>query len=91
MVYKKVMAIARAKKRPLTPSEYTSDLAEELEPVAQPKADTRTRSLPGQSASSNAQRRHLKAYELWSAGHGLLDICIRMRTKENPMREATVM
>ena len=34
---------------------------------------------------------HRQAYTLWRQGHGLLDICIRMRDRTNPQSETVVM
>ncbi|KAI0313420.1 ribonuclease H-like domain-containing protein [Amylostereum chailletii] len=115
MVYRKIMLIALATKRPLSPAGYTSDLAKELE-APQPRlvtgsSDNPTLVEPSESksstsptrrktaaasktankaASSRVRPQHLRAFSLWKDGHGLLDICIRMRNKENPLKEATV-
>ncbi|KAI0040605.1 hypothetical protein FA95DRAFT_1611668 [Auriscalpium vulgare] len=32
----------------------------------------------------------MRAYTLWRAGHGLLDICVRLRSAANPLQESTV-
>ncbi|KZV67369.1 ribonuclease H-like protein, partial [Peniophora sp. CONT] len=102
MIYKRIMSIARAAKVSLDSSTYSSDLMKELEPppaapvpvspfeaaaagaTAPSKPATRTRT------STSAKPQHLRAYNLWREGHGLLDICIKLRSRTNPLRESTV-
>ncbi|KAI0037019.1 ribonuclease H-like domain-containing protein [Vararia minispora EC-137] len=90
MVYRRIMAIARASKVKLHPSTFTSDLAQELESssteIHKSLYVTSTARLP----ASSAKRQHFRAYSLWRAGHGLLDICIKMRNAKNPLHDATV-
>lgn len=104
MIYKRIMAIARAANVSLNPSTYSSDLAKELEPppaVAVPEspfevaaAATSTLNKPASRTktrtSTNVKPQHLRAYKLWREGHGLLDICIKLRSRANPLRESTV-
>ncbi|KAI0320390.1 ribonuclease H-like domain-containing protein [Amylostereum chailletii] len=75
------IAIAQATNTPLSPEEYTIDLAKELEAPRQPPAQTGYPALP----------EHMRAYTLWKNGHGLLDICIRMRNRASPMKESDVL
>jgi hypothetical protein len=95
MVYKRIMTIARSSKLELDPATYTSDLARELQ---RPNARESRQDAPTVVApvfirhiTSNAKPQHLQAYNFWRAGHGLLDICIRMRSAKNPLRDVTVM
>ncbi|KAI0061181.1 ribonuclease H-like protein [Artomyces pyxidatus] len=92
MVYKKVLSIARATKRPLSSAGYTSNLAQELSP---PSVLSVLDAAPGSSATTTAcdtsalgpRSQQLKAYTLWRSGHGLLAICIKLRSKANPLGE----
>ncbi|KAH9974325.1 ribonuclease H-like domain-containing protein [Lactifluus volemus] len=97
IVYKSLMTKAGSSRpRPrLMPERYTADLANEL--LGQ-RGDGRT-SDGGEgdvSASTPIQGHreppplHVRAYTLWRKGHGLLDICIRMRDRANPQSETVV-
>jgi hypothetical protein len=98
IVYKSLMTKAGSSRpRPrLMPERYTADLANEL--LGQ-RGDGRTRDggEDDVSASTPIQGHreppplHVRAYTLWRKGHGLLDICIRMRDRANPQSETVVM
>ena len=96
MVYKSLMTKAGSSSTRLVPERYTADLANEL--LGQ-RGDGRTRGDEDGDVSPSAPiqgRReppplHIRAYTLWRNGHGLLDICIRMRDRTNPQSETVVM
>jgi hypothetical protein len=96
MVYKSLMTKAGSSRTRLIPERYTADLANEL--LGQ-RGDGRTRDDGDGdvSALTPIQGRrepppfHVRAYALWRKGHGLLDICIRMRDRANPQSETVVM
>jgi hypothetical protein len=99
MVYSRIMEIAQSTKRKLDPSTFTSDLVRELEmpkrsskPVSTiSNAPSDSKTTNGDNSVSAVKRQHLRAYTLWYAGHGLLDICIKLRSNKNPLREITAM
>ncbi|KAI0299388.1 ribonuclease H-like domain-containing protein [Multifurca ochricompacta] len=91
MIFKSLMRTARSSKTPLIPERYTADLAIELRQrggnvIKRTDKDTSivATPLPGAKLS------HRHAYTLWRQGHGLLDICIRMRDKNDPQNETVV-
>ena len=73
------------------PERYTADLAGELR-----GSGLICQTGPGhcrdvQMRSEGGVPPHRQAYTLWHEGHGLLDICIRMRDQANPQSETVVM
>ncbi|VDB87065.1 unnamed protein product [Peniophora sp. CBMAI 1063] len=103
MIYKRIMAIARKENITLDPTSFSSDLAKELEPPpsaaipespfeAAATAAAPTAAKPASRATTGlkVKPQHLRAYNLWREGHGLLDICIKLRSRANPLRESTV-
>jgi len=87
MVYKSLMKTARLSKKQLMPERYTVDLAKELE--GRSDIDLMSRTSHDSARTASEDPRH--AYTLWRQGHGLLDICIRMRDRTNPQSETVVM
>jgi len=92
MVYRSLMKTARSSRARLLPERYTIDLAEELKgkgdsaPIGKSRHDD-----SAQTTSENGGGPpHRLAYALWRQGHGLLDICIRMRDRTNPQSETVV-
>ena len=75
------------------PERYTIDLAEELKgkgnsaPIDKSLHDDSAQTTPEDGGGPP----HRLAYALWRQGHGLLDICIRMRDRANPQSETVVM
>jgi hypothetical protein len=91
-VYKSLMRTARSSKTQLMPERYTADLAGEL----RGRKNTGLICQTGHDRDSRTPLRgegplHRQAYTLWREGHGLLDICIRMRDQANPQSETVVM
>ena len=89
IVYKSLMRSAHSSKTQLMPERYTADLAGELRGsglICQTGRDRDAR-IP----SGGGVPLHRQAYTLWYEGHGLLDICIRMRDQANPQSETVVM
>jgi len=72
---------------------YTVNLAEELKGKGDSDfIDMSRHDDSAQEASEDGDRSpHRLAYALWRQGHGLLDICIRMRDRANPQSETVVM
>ena len=87
MVYKSLMKTARLSKKQLMPERYTVDLAKELE--GRSDVDLMETSHDSVGTALEDPPRH--AYMLWRQGHGLLDICIRMRDQTNPQSETVIM
>lgn len=90
VVYKSLMRTAHSSKAQLTPERYTADLAGELRGRGEKDLNCQT------AHDRNVQMPfggppHRQAYMLWHQGHGLLDICIRMRNQANPQSETVVM
>jgi hypothetical protein len=91
-VYKSLMRTARSSKAQLTPERYTADLAGELRGRRDNHIICRTsHDRNAQTPSEEGGPPHRQAYLLWHRGHGLLDICIRMRNQANPQSETVVM
>lgn len=93
MVYRSLMKTARSSRVRLMPERYAVNLGEELQgkgdgdPVSASRHDD-----SAQTASEDGgEPPHRLAYALWRQGHGLLDICIRMRDRANPQSETVVM
>jgi hypothetical protein len=86
MVYRSLMKTARSSRIRLMPERYTADLAAELGRRDDDECAS-TLSWGGRGPPPP----HVHAYRLWRQGHGLLDICIRMRDKTNPENETVVM
>jgi hypothetical protein len=84
VVYKSLMRTARSSRTQLMPERYTADLAGELWGRGGHDRSARTPLGGGEPP-------HRQAYALWRQGHGLLDICIRMRDQANPQSETVVM
>ncbi|KAH9990250.1 ribonuclease H-like domain-containing protein [Russula compacta] len=92
MVYKSLMKAARSSRTRLVPERYIADLAEELIGRGDGELVNRTGhdgSVPTPSSGGD-EPPHRQAYTLWRQGHGLLDICIRMRDRANPESETVV-
>ncbi len=86
------MKIARSSATQLTPERYTADLAGELKGGGDNDAICRTshhRKAPSPLGGGGPP--HQQAFTLWRQGHGLLDICIKMRDRANPQSETVVM
>ena len=88
------MKTAHSSSTQLTPERYTADLSGEL----RGRGDNDVQVVCGTSHDKKAQAPlrggeppHRQAYTLWRQGHGLLDICIRMRDPANPQSETVVM
>ena len=90
-VYKSLMRTARLSKAQLTPERYTADLAGELRGRGEKDLICQTAHDRGVRTPSGGGPPHRQAYTLWHQGHGLLDICIRMRNQANPQSETVVM
>ena len=93
MVYKSLMKAARSSRTRLVPERYTADLAKELIGRGDGELVNRTShggGVPTPSPGGDGPP-HRQAYTLWRQGHGLLDICIRMRDRTNPQSETVVM
>jgi hypothetical protein len=76
------------------PERYTVNLPEELKGRGDSDSIAIGRSRHDDSAqtvSEDGGGPHRLAYALWRQGHGLLDICIRMRDRANPQSETVVM
>jgi hypothetical protein len=75
------------------PERYTVDLAVELKGRGNDDMIARTcHDDSGPTVSEDGGGTpHQHAYTLWRQGHGLLDICIRMRDRANPQSETVVM
>src|SRR5712691_10419991 len=93
MVYRSLMKTARSSRVRLMPERYTVNLAEELKWKGDSDSIGRSRhDDSAQEASEDGGRSpHRLAYAPWRQGHGLLDICIRMRDRVNPQSETVVM
>jgi hypothetical protein len=97
MVYKALMKMARSARTRLMPERYTADLANELgrrgdDPISQTRGDDNDASaLTLSRRPRKPPPLHFQAYTLWRQGHGLLNICIRMRDRSNPQSETVVM
>jgi hypothetical protein len=91
MVYKSLMKTARLSKKQLMPERYTVDLAKELGGRSNNDLMGRTSHDSLRTASEDGAEPPRHAYTLWRQGHGLLDICIRMRDRTNPQSETVVM
>jgi hypothetical protein len=93
MVYRSLMKTARSSRVRLMPERYTVDLAKELK--GKGNSDSIGRSCHDDSAQEvsegGGRSPQRLAYALWRQGHGLLDICIRMRDQANPQSETVVM
>jgi hypothetical protein len=78
----------------LTPARYTADLAGELGGRGDNDLQVICRTSHHKRAQTPLMEEeppHRQAYTLWQQGHGLLDICIRMRDPANPQSETVVM
>ena len=93
MVYRSLMKTARSSRVRLMSERYTVNLAEELKGKGDSDSIGRSRhDGSAQTASGDGGGPpHRLAYALWRQGHGLLDICIRMRDRANPQSETVVM
>jgi hypothetical protein len=97
-LYDRIEVRARIFKRTverLDQSLFTIDLAHELKSPMRTMSGFSTRGS-GFIGVSKAQKsvvdaQHMRAYKLWRAGHGLFDICIKMGTLVDPMRDTCVM
>ena len=93
MVYRSLMKTARSSRVRLMPERYTVNLAEELkwkgdsDSIGRSRHDDRAQT----ASEDGGGPPHRLAYALWRQGHGLLDICIRMRDRANPQSETVVM
>ena len=87
MVYKSLMRTARLSRTRLMPERYAVDLREELN--GRGDNDLVGRAQTASEGGGGPPHRH--AYALWRQGHGLLNICIRMRDRANPQSETVVM
>jgi hypothetical protein len=90
------MKTAHSSTAQLTPERYTADLAGELRgrgnndlPVISRTSHHKKAQAP--LSGGEPPPSHQQAYTLWRQGHGLLDICIRMRGPANPQSETVVM
>lgn len=97
MVYKRVMAIEKE-----TPAEKEEREAAKAETKAKAKenVESATQERPGDAAEHLAdgwvprgvRPQHLRAYKLWHEQEESLEtICAALRSKENPLKESTVM
>lgn len=94
MVYKFLMKISRSPATQLTPERYTADLARELRGRGENDLQAIRQTSHHRKAKmplGGGEPPHRQAYTLWRQGHGLLDICIRMRDQADPQSEAVVM
>jgi len=92
MVYRSLMKTALSSRVRLMPERYTVNLPEELK--GKGDSDSIGRSRHDDSAQTASEDvggpPHRLAYALWRQGHGLLNICIRMRDRANPQSETVV-
>lgn len=94
MVYRSLMKIARSSTTQLTPERYTADLLVELKGRDDNDLQVICRTSHHRKARTplgGEEPPHRQAYTLWQQGHGLLDICIKMRDLANPQSETVVM
>jgi hypothetical protein len=88
------MKTAHSYKIQLTPERYTADLTGELRGRGNDGLPAISRTSHHKKAAAplkGGEPPHRQAYTLWRQGHGLLDICIRMRGPANPQSETVVM
>src|SRR5260370_38052833 len=91
MVYKFLMKASRSPATQLTPERYTADLARELRGRGENDLQAIRQTSHHRKAKmplGGGEPPHRQAYTLWCQGHGLLDICIRMRDRADPQNEA---
>lgn len=105
MVYNRLLTIAAEQGRSLGPTPYGSSISHTPAPpsaVATSSAGGGTHrsvsyvsdvaDLPQGSESWRPSPQHLRAYNLWHhKDMPLQDICAALRTRENPLKESTVM
>ena len=96
-MYKKISGIAEKAGKTLTLSSYTTDLKKEYDSgrlymittaaTVSPKGED----LPSFVAAEPTTQ-ELRAYTLWhTQGLSLAQMCVALRSKDNPLKEATVM
>lgn len=92
MMYKKIKAAAELNERTLEPEKYTTDLRVKYK--SGELCLTLPRPYPGAKEPEKVEPspQHKRSYLMWhSRGRLLADICATLRTKENPLKESTVM
>lgn len=88
------MKTAHSSTTQLTPERYTADLAGELRGRENDDLPVISRTSHHKKAPAplrGEEPPHQQAYKLWCQGHGLLDICIKMRSPADPQSETVVM
>jgi hypothetical protein len=75
------------------PERYAVNLGEELKGKGDgnPMSARRHDDSAQTASEGGGGAPHRLAYALWRQGHGLLDICVRMRDRANPQSETVVM
>ena len=96
-MYRKICGIAEKAGKTLVLSKYTTDLQKEYESRRLGMITTATTvlfkdgNLPYFVAAEPTPQ-ELKAYTLWhTQGLSLAEMCVALRSKDNPLKETTVM
>ena len=96
-MYKKICGIAEKAGKTLVLSRYTTDLKKEYESGRLSMITTGATITPKDEnlphfVAAEPTPQELRAYTLWHAqGSSLAQLCIALRSKDNPLKEATVM
>ncbi len=96
MVYSRLLEIAETNERVLVPSLYTSSLGTDYKAGNLFKSNAtpnqRFYSSKDIHPSDFPRPQHMRAYNLWHhSDMALNDICAKLRSEENPLKESTVM
>ena len=96
-MYRKICGIAEKAGKTLVLSKYTTDLKHDYESGRLGMITTAATILPKDEdrpyfVAAEPTPQELKAYTLWhTQGLSLAEMCIALRSKDNPLKESTVM